>query len=195
MQRSKHKPKSSRPWSEPKWHDQYQQWYLERKDRHGTSIHATWVSVYLVLTRHPPGTIQYNWIGPTLPNAPDQSIPRSEHAIDNLAEGVQNLSVDQGAYETTPSFEYASHHTTTVDHDSYTLDARMPQEPNYMGHVQAQQHNNKGKGKAVIVEQREEYNNSSVSGNPPRTENELPRVVHGYSQEPHPQCEIFSIAK
>lgn len=148
-----------------------------------------------MLTRHPPGTIQYNWIGPTLPNAPDQSIPRSEHAIDNLAEGVQNLSVDQGAYETTPSFEYASHHTTTVDHDSYTLDARMPQEPNYMGHVQAQQHNNKGKGKAVIVEQREEYNNSSVSGNPPRTENELPRVVHGYSQEPHPQCEIFLIAK
>ncbi|KAI1768715.1 hypothetical protein GGR53DRAFT_462102 [Hypoxylon sp. FL1150] len=136
MQRSKHKQSKSRPWSEPKWHDQYQQWYSERADRHGT--------------------IEYCWIGPTLPNAPDQSVPRSDD-IDNLAERVQNLNVDQGAYDSGQSFEYSGHHATTVDHASYTHDARQPQESSYVEPVETQQQVDKGKGKSREVEQLEEY--------------------------------------
>ncbi|KAI4867745.1 hypothetical protein F4820DRAFT_467368 [Hypoxylon rubiginosum] len=170
MQRSKHKQSKSRPWSEPKWHDQYQQWYTERADRHGT--------------------IEYCWIGPTLPNAPDQSVPRSDHTIDNLAEGVQNLNVDQGAYDSGQSFDYGSHHAAAVDHSSYTHDARQPQESSYVDPVETQQQVDKGKGKSREVEQHEEYGSPLPNNNPPQSAagpSMTPMTPAEYDQGTHPQ--------
>ncbi|OTA67684.1 hypothetical protein K449DRAFT_181688 [Hypoxylon sp. EC38] len=172
MQRSKHKQKSSRPraepqWSEPKWHDQYQQWYSERQGQHGT--------------------IEYSWIGPTLPNASDQSIPRSGQAINGLEEEMRNLSVDQSGYDPNPYSNYTSHHAATVDQASYTHDAHQPQEPSYLDHMQTQQQTDKGKGKSVGVEQHEQYNNQSFVGNPVQTSDGFPLTQNEYDQEAHLQ--------
>ncbi|KAI1371527.1 hypothetical protein F4677DRAFT_450350 [Hypoxylon crocopeplum] len=133
------------------------------------------------------GTIQYSWIGPTLPNAPDQSVPRSDHTIDNLAEGVENLTVEQGVYDSGQSFDYGAHHPAAVDHASYTLDARQPQDSSYLGHVQTQQPIDKGKGKSVEVEQLEEYNDPSLGGSTAQAADGLPLTGTGYDQEVHPQ--------
>ncbi|KAI2609295.1 hypothetical protein GGR54DRAFT_643611 [Hypoxylon sp. NC1633] len=168
MQRPKHKQKPPRPWSEPKWHDQYQQWYLERVDRHGA--------------------VQRNWIGPTLPNAPDQSVPRYDQAIDNLADGVENLSVEQSAYDSGQAYDYGGHHVAAVDHASYTLDARQPQDPTYPGHVQTQPQTDKGKGKSVEVQQQiEEYNDPPFDGNPAQVAGGLPLTGDDYEQAVHLQ--------
>ncbi|KAI1414278.1 hypothetical protein F5Y13DRAFT_19231 [Hypoxylon sp. FL1857] len=172
MQRSKHKQKSSRPrgepqWSEPKWHDQYQQWYSERQGQHGT--------------------IEYTWIGPTLPNASDQSVPRSGQAINSLEESMRNLSVDQGGYDPNPYPDYTSHHAATVDQASYTHDAHQPQEPSYLDHAQTQQQTDKGKGKSTGIEQHEEYGNPSFIGNPAQTADGLPMTQDEYGQEAHVQ--------
>ncbi|KAI1405656.1 hypothetical protein F4819DRAFT_509400 [Hypoxylon fuscum] len=168
MQRSKHKQKSSRPWSEPKWHDQYQQWYSERPERNGN--------------------IEYHWIGPTLPNAPDQSVPRSEHTIENLTDGVQNLNVaDQGVYGSGQSIDYGGHHATAVDQASYTHDARQPQEPSYLAPVHTQQQNAKGKGKSREVEHLEEYGNPSLnSHNLSQSTDGVQVTSTDYDQGTHP---------
>ncbi|KAI1133857.1 hypothetical protein F5Y05DRAFT_277179 [Hypoxylon sp. FL0543] len=172
MQRSKHKQKSSRPraepqWSEPKWHDQYQQWYSERQGQHGT--------------------IEYTWIGPTLPNASDQSVPRSGQAINVLEEGMRNLNVDQSGYDTNQYPDYASHHAAAVDQASYTHDAHHSQEPSYLDHTQTQQQTNKGKGKSVGVEQQEEYDSPPFVGNPAQISDEVPLPQDDYGQEAQAQ--------
>ncbi|KAL7625560.1 hypothetical protein AAE478_004780 [Parahypoxylon ruwenzoriense] len=165
MQRPNHKSKSSRPWSEPKWHDQYQQWYSERVGRHGT--------------------IEYDWIGPTLPNVLDQSIPRSDHTIDNLAEGVGHLNVSQSVYDPGQSFDYGSHHAA-VDHTSYTLNTHQPQEPNYLDKTQTQQKNDKGKGKSLEIERPEEYGGPSLDRSIPQATDGLGPAINGY--DPETQC-------
>ncbi|KAI1391329.1 uncharacterized protein F4822DRAFT_182121 [Hypoxylon trugodes] len=172
MQKSKHKQKSSRPWSEhkwsePKWHDQYQQWYLEREDRNGT--------------------IEYKWVEPNSPSTQDQSIPRSDHTIDDLAGGVQNLSVNQGVYDSGQSFDYGNHHAATVDHASYTLDTRQPQDSSYIDHVQTQQPNDKGKGKLPEVEQLNQYGNTSLGSNPSQVSDGVPLTTNNYNQGTQPQ--------
>ncbi|KAI0117051.1 hypothetical protein F4814DRAFT_439575 [Daldinia grandis] len=171
MQKQKHKQKPSRPWSEPKWHDQYQQWYSERVGRHGT--------------------IEYNWIGPTLPNAPDQSIPRSDainNLVDNLAVEVGHLSVDQGIYDQGQYPDYGGHHATTIDHASYTHDARQPQDSNYLDHVQKHQQSSKGKGKSLEVEHLADYGSSSVEGNQPRLARGVQLAMGDYGQGTRPPC-------
>ncbi|KAI5867150.1 hypothetical protein GGS23DRAFT_163400 [Durotheca rogersii] len=165
MQRPNHKSKSSRPWSEPKWNDQYQQWYSERVGRHGT--------------------VEYDWIGPTLPDAHDQSIPRSDQTIDNLTEGVGHLSVGQNVYA--ESFEYGGHHHPTVEHTSYTLDTHQTQEPSYLDNPQAQQHSDKGKGKSVAVGSVEEYGRPSLDSNLPQATDGLGLASNGYIPETHSQ--------
>ncbi|KAI0377446.1 hypothetical protein F5Y04DRAFT_284923 [Hypomontagnella monticulosa] len=169
MHRPKHKQKpSSRPWSAPKWHDQYQQYYLERVDRHGV--------------------VEYDWIGATLPGATDQSIPRTDHSINALAEGVENLSVDQGVYDSNQSFGYESHQASAVDHASYTHNAQQPQNPNYLEHMQqTPQQNDKGKGKSLEVEQLDGYGNSSHDNNQPQASGGLPMAMNGYAQQPYQQ--------
>ncbi|KAI1468662.1 uncharacterized protein F4812DRAFT_458189 [Daldinia caldariorum] len=170
MQKQKHKPKSSRPWSEPKWHDQYQQWYSERVSRHGS--------------------IEYNWIGPTLPNAADQSIPRSDainNLVDNLAVEVGHLTVDPGIYDQGQYSDYSSHHATAIDHSSYTHDARQPQDSNYIDHVQKQRQGDKGKGKSLEVEQIVDYGSSSVDGNQPQVARGVQLTMSDYRQGTHPQ--------
>ncbi|KAI1803375.1 hypothetical protein F4811DRAFT_562548 [Daldinia bambusicola] len=170
MQKQKHKPKSSRPWSEPKWHDQYQQWYSERVSRHGS--------------------IEYNWIGPTLPNAADQSIPRSDainNLVDNLAVEVGHLTVDPGIYDQGQYSDYGSHHATAIDHSSYTHDARQPQDSNYIDHVQKQRQGDKGKGKSLEVEQIVDYGSSSMDGNQPQVARGVQLTMSDYRQGTHPQ--------
>ncbi|OTB15608.1 hypothetical protein K445DRAFT_11845 [Daldinia sp. EC12] len=171
MQKQKHKPKSSRPWSEPKWHDQYQQWYSERVSRQGT--------------------IEYSWIGPTLPNAPDQSIPRSDainNLVDNLAVEVGHLSVDQGIYDQGQYSDYGGSHTTTIDHASYTHDARQPNDSNYVDRVQKQRQGDKGKGKSLEVEQLVDYGSSSVDDNQPQVAARgVQLTMSDYRQGTHPQ--------
>ncbi|KAI0834171.1 hypothetical protein F5Y06DRAFT_300881 [Hypoxylon sp. FL0890] len=172
MQRSKHKQKSSRPrgepqWSDPKWHDQYQQWYSERPGQHGN--------------------IEYTWIGPTLPNASDQSVPRSDQVINGLEEEMRNLSVDQSGYGQNTYPDYASHSVAAIDQASYTHDAHQSQEPSYLDHAQTQQQADKGKGKSVRVEQHEEYDNSSFVSNLTQIADGLPPTQDEYGQEAHIQ--------
>ncbi|KAI0169487.1 hypothetical protein GGR52DRAFT_469070 [Hypoxylon sp. FL1284] len=173
MHRPKPKQNKSRPWSEPKWNAQYQQWYSERSDRHGNT--------------------EYYWIGPTLPNASDQSVPRSDHTIDNLAAGVENLTVDQGIYDPGQSFDYGAHHAATVDHASYTHDAQRPQESGYAepGDAPQQLDKGKGKGKSREVEQPEEYANplpsSSTSPQSATGQQVTPMATSEYSSAAHTQ--------
>ncbi|KAI0881143.1 uncharacterized protein GGS22DRAFT_192629 [Annulohypoxylon maeteangense] len=143
MHKSKHKQKSSaRPWSEPKWHEQYQQWYIERVGRNGT--------------------IEYDWIAPTPSNAPDQRVPRSDHAIDGLTEQVQNINIGQDAYDSGQFNDYGGQHATAVDQASYTHDAHQSQDPAYLDHTHPQQHSDKGKGKSLGVEHIDPYGNQSL---------------------------------
>lgn len=196
MQKQKHKQKSSRPWSEPKWHDQYQQWYSERVGRHGTFMVSCEFPAWFVLTNHSSGTIEYNWIGPTLPNAPDQSIPRSDainNLVDNLAVEVGHLSVDQGIYDQGQYPDYGGHHATTIDHASYTHDARQPQDSNYLDHVQTQQQSSKGKGKSLEVDQIADYGSSSVDGNQPQVARGVQLAMGDYSQGTRPPCKTQSL--
>ncbi|KAI1093949.1 hypothetical protein F5B19DRAFT_95752 [Rostrohypoxylon terebratum] len=161
MHKSKHKQKSSsRAWSDPKWHDQYQQWYKEREGRNGI--------------------IEYEWIGP------DQRVPRSDHAIDNLSEQVQNMNVGQDAYDSNQYAEYGGHQAVSVDDASYTHDAHQSQDPDYLDHTQPQQHNDKGKGKSISVEHTDQYSNSSYGDTLAETGEQL-SMTADYSQGGHTQ--------
>ncbi|KAI1205951.1 uncharacterized protein F4807DRAFT_464183 [Annulohypoxylon truncatum] len=168
MHKSKHKQKSSaRPWSEPKWHDQYQQWYIERVGRNGT--------------------IEYDWIAPSSSNAPDQSVPRSDHAIDGLTEQVQNINISQDAYDSGQFNDYGGHHAAAVDHASYTHDAHQSQDPGYLDHTQPQQqHHDKGKGKSLGYEHADPYGNPSFGNSLTGAEGEL-QMAANYGQGSHPQ--------
>ncbi|KAI1079293.1 hypothetical protein F5B20DRAFT_581395 [Whalleya microplaca] len=156
MQSKKHKQKTSRPWSEPKWHDQYKQYYVERVDRHGN--------------------LEYDWIGPTLaafPTATDQSVPRSDNSIDNLAQGVAQIDVNHNAYDSTQPFEYEPQHAAAGHaagnlsmSPSYTLNTHQPQESNYQGQEYLRHHQDKGKGKSHEGEQLEDYNGPTAEVSP-----------------------------
>ncbi|KAI8962206.1 hypothetical protein F5Y11DRAFT_347777 [Daldinia sp. FL1419] len=170
MQKQKHKQKSSRPWSKPKWHDQYQQWYTERVGRQGT--------------------VEYNWIGPTLPDATDQSIPRSDainNLVDNLVSEVGHLSVDPDIYDQGQYPNYGGRHATSIDHSSYTHDARQPHDSNYLDHVSTQHQSDKGKGKSRDIEQLADYGGSSVDGNQPHVARGGPMTMGDFSQGTHSQ--------
>ncbi|KAI0897676.1 hypothetical protein F4806DRAFT_494402 [Annulohypoxylon nitens] len=167
MHKSKHKQKSSsRAWSDPKWHDQYQQWYVERVGRNGT--------------------IDYEWIGSSLPSAPDQRVPRSDHAIDSLTEQVQNLNVGQDVYDSNQYADYGGHQTASVDDASYTHDAHQSQDPGYLDHAQPQQHTDKGKGKSLNVEHTDPYGNPSYGSTMTGAGGQLPMTTD-YNQGTHTQ--------
>ncbi|KAI1462457.1 hypothetical protein F4805DRAFT_134667 [Annulohypoxylon moriforme] len=168
MHKSKHKQKSSsRPWSQPKWHDQYQQYYVERIGRNGT--------------------IEYDWISQTPSNAPDQRVPRSDHTIDGLTEQVQNINIGQDVYESGQFTDYGGQHAAAVDHASYTHDAHQSQDPTYLDHAQPQQHGDKGKGKSLGVEHIDSYGNQSYGSNSTRAGNDYSAAAADYSQGAHTQ--------
>ncbi|KAI0006953.1 hypothetical protein F4779DRAFT_629506 [Xylariaceae sp. FL0662B] len=153
MQRSKQKTKTSRPWSERKWHDEYKQYYQERIDRHGN--------------------LEYRWVGPAQPSTTDQSVPRSDNSIDNLADGVGQLDVNHSSYASAQPFEYESHHTVASHaagsismSPNYTLNTHQPQETDYQGQGYIQQQQDKGKGKSHQDLQLEDYNDSPAEVSP-----------------------------
>ncbi|KAI1256071.1 hypothetical protein MGN70_002232 [Eutypa lata] len=125
-------------WSDPIFHEAYQQWYTQRIGRNGD--------------------IEYNWIGPNLPTG-DDTTPRSQPPVDQITQGVQDMSIGHANYG--GQQQYASYPTQQADQQTSgalyaqqdvpnTDTAGGPSSPVYTHHgaVAVEPSTGKGKGRA-----------------------------------------------
>ncbi|KAI8627718.1 hypothetical protein F5Y19DRAFT_477254 [Xylariaceae sp. FL1651] len=122
------------------------------------------------------GNVDYTWENSTQTASNDQSVPRTEPSIDQLAGGFSNLNVNSGAYSHDQGIAYSSQDALPIDNSA----SGLPASPLYTHDTQHYHHRDKGKAVASAASHDHHYgeghsHTSTVSSSDPYN-------THGYPE-------------